>query len=67
MLILGIDPGTATVGFGYLQLQAGGAPSSPQYGTIQTDRHLAPPERLAIIFADMTELLDLREPDVIAV
>lgn len=67
MLILGIDPGTATVGFGYLRVEADAPPTTPQFGTIQTDRHLTPPERLAITFADMTELLALRRPDVMAV
>ncbi|MEB3284494.1 MAG: crossover junction endodeoxyribonuclease RuvC [Candidatus Sericytochromatia bacterium] len=67
MLILGIDPGTATVGFGYLALAHGESPHSPQYGTIQTEKHLTPPERLAITYADMTELLASRRPDVMAV
>ncbi|MEB3196390.1 MAG: crossover junction endodeoxyribonuclease RuvC [Candidatus Sericytochromatia bacterium] len=67
MLILGIDPGTATVGFGFLQLSQGQPPSSPQFGTIQTDRHLSAPERLAITYADMVSLLSARRPDVLAV
>lgn len=67
MLILGIDPGTATVGFGYVEVVPGRLPRALQYGTIQTDRHLTPPERLAITYADMTELLTTQRPDIVAI
>jgi crossover junction endodeoxyribonuclease RuvC len=67
MLILGIDPGTATVGFGYLEVLPGQPPRALQYGTIQTDRRLTAPERLAITYADMTELLATQCPDVLSI
>ena len=67
MLILGIDPGTATVGFGLIEVEVGRPATALSYGVVQTDKALPMPERLATIYADMTELLETEKPDVVAV
>lgn len=67
MLILGIDPGTATVGFGLIEVSEGQAAVALSYGVIQTDKALPMPERLATIYADMTDLLTNEKPDAMAV
>lgn len=67
MLILGIDPGTATIGFGYVEVEAGEAARALSYGIIQTDKAMAMPDRLATLYNDLTELLSDMVPDVMAV
>lgn len=67
MLILGIDPGTATVGFGFVEVADGQPARALSYGVIQTDKAMAMPDRLGVIFADMTELLNDLTPDVMVV
>lgn len=67
MLILGIDPGTATVGFGYLEVDGSRPANSPAYGVIKTDKGMPMSERLAVLHGDLRELLAERLPDVMAV
>jgi crossover junction endodeoxyribonuclease RuvC len=66
MFILVIDPGTATVGFGLIDVDVNRAPVALAYGVIQTDKALPMPERLATIYADMADLLADGKPDVLA-
>ena len=66
MLILGIDPGYATTGFGVLQSMPG-ALKLLNYGTITTPASLAFPKRLEMLYDDMTRLLDTVKPDAVAV
>ena len=47
--ILGIDPGTATTGYGVLD-KKGASPSLVDYGTIRTSPKKAPAERLLDIY-----------------
>lgn len=63
---MGIDPGTATTGYGVVVLQAGRL-SSPEYGTIETPARLPLPQRLQQIFQEMHRLLERHRPDVLAV
>lgn len=67
MLILGIDPGTATIGFGFVEVEDGVPAVAHQYGVIQTDKRQAMPDRLAVMYADMSELLAAHKPDVMAI
>lgn len=66
MRILGIDPGYATTGFGVLDAQRG-AFHLLNYGTITTPTTLTFPERLVMLYDDMTALLDTVKPDAVAV
>ncbi len=66
MRILGIDPGIAIVGFGFIDKQ--GSQLKPvQYGSIQTEAGLSVPLRLKQIFEAMQELLSTYQPEEIAV
>ena len=67
MLILGIDPGTATIGFGFVEVDVDTPPRALSYGVIQTDKAHAMPDRLATLYADLNELLGEIRPDVMAV
>ena len=66
MLILGIDPGYATTGFGVVQAERAEY-KLVNYGTITTPTSLSFPERLKMLYDDMVELLHTVRPDAVAV
>ena len=66
MIILGIDPGYATTGFGLLAAERGKY-TLLQYGTIITPTGLTFPQRLNMLFEDMNELLKATKPEAVAV
>lgn len=66
MIILGIDPGVATVGFGVIRA-SGGRQDMIRYGVISTPAGQKLSERLAQIHSDLLQLIDLFKPDVIAI
>lgn len=64
--ILGIDPGFATIGFGLIaadRMQV----QMLRYGAITTPAGMEFSQRLALIYDDMTELLELLKPDAVSV
>jgi len=64
--ILGIDPGIAIVGFGFIDKQ--GSKLTPvQYGCITTESHLDQAVRLKIIYDSLGQLIEKYKPDAIAV
>ena len=66
MIILGIDPGVATVGFGIIS-ETGGVPEPRRFGVITTPAGLRLALRLTQIRADVSELITTFKPDAIAV
>jgi len=66
MIILGVDPGIATVGFGLIQA-SGSRQSLLRCGVIRTPAGIRLALRLKQIHDDVSELLDLYRPDAIAV
>ena len=66
MLVLGIDPGTASTGYGLVR-SAGSRIQALRDGVIMTGPELALERRLAHIHAEITELLDEFAPDAVAV
>ena len=66
MVILGIDPGVATVGFGVIT-DTSGAPKPIRYGVITTPAGMRLALRLEQIHNDVTELIAAFKPDAIAV
>jgi len=66
MIILGIDPGVATVGFGIIS-EAGGAPKPGRYGVITTPAKSRLALRLSQIHCDVSELITAYKPDAIAI
>lgn len=62
MRILGIDPGYATTGFGILEAGCGSV-QLLNYGTITTPTTLTFPERLVVLYDDMTQLIETVKPD----
>lgn len=66
MVILGIDPGIATVGFGLIQTD--GPKQIPlRYGVITTPAGMRLAARLALIHNDMCSLIDKFHPDAMAI
>ena len=66
MRILGIDPGYGITGFGVIDANRG-ASSLLRCGAITTPAGMAFPARLAIIYRDMQELLEVSKPDAVAI
>ena len=66
MIILGIDPGVATVGFGVVSYDRGTL-TPVRYGVISTPAGDRLASRLSRIFHDVTELIDTFHPEVISV
>jgi crossover junction endodeoxyribonuclease RuvC len=64
MRILGLDPGTATTGYGVVD-KIGSSPALVDYGTIDTSPKTPAAERLADIHAQLNKIIDLHQPDVI--
>lgn len=65
MIILGIDPGIAIVGYGFLELK-GNSYKVLDYGAITTEAKVPLPERLDAIYEEMNELIERYKPDDIA-
>jgi crossover junction endodeoxyribonuclease RuvC len=66
VIILGIDPGTAALGFGIVE-RTGGRLRAVDYGCLVTSADLSMPERLLAIHGLLDDLLALHEPAVVAV
>lgn len=67
MVILGIDPGFAIVGWGAIETSARGGYRVLGYGSITTPAHTPTEDRLATIYDDMNELLRRFRPDAVSV
>lgn len=65
MILFGIDPGYHRVGWGVIDSNAR-AQTVVAYGCIETDRALDLPERLQTIYKEITRLLVLYKPKVVA-
>ncbi|MFB5268010.1 crossover junction endodeoxyribonuclease RuvC [Paenibacillus enshidis] len=65
MRILGIDPGIAIVGFGFVDKQ-GSKVIPVQYGCIQTEAHTPEEERLLHVYEGMKQLIEKYKPDAVA-
>jgi crossover junction endodeoxyribonuclease RuvC len=66
-LALGIDPGTATTGFGLVRLEPDGSLTAVHYGVILTPKDASAPARLEILYNDLSDLLRKYQPDTAAV
>ncbi len=66
MIILGLDPGTATTGYGVVQM-VGHRFHCIAYGAILTSPHLPMQERLKVIYQDLGEILERFCPDTVAI
>ena len=65
--MLGIDPGTATMGYGVVSGGAGGPVRLVECGVVRTRAGEQLADRLSVIFDGVTELLQRHHPDAVAV
>jgi crossover junction endodeoxyribonuclease RuvC len=66
VIILGVDPGTAALGYGIVE-RTGGRLRAIDYGCLVTSPDLPLPERLLAIHALLSDLIELHEPAIVAV
>jgi crossover junction endodeoxyribonuclease RuvC len=67
MLVLGIDPGTATTGYGLVRENPDASLVVVKYGAILTPAKMPMPERLLELHKQLSEILHLHRPDAAAV
>ena len=65
MIILGIDPGLATLGYGVIEAN-NEKRRLIQFGTLTTPAGQPMPQRLRAIFQGMNQLMDIYRPDDVA-
>ncbi len=66
MIVLGFDPGIATVGFGIISSEKN-LQQPVRYGVITTPSDMPLSQRLGCIYNDALQLIDTYRPDAIAV
>ena len=65
MIILGIDPGLATLGYGVIEADRGNY-KMIQFGTVTTPAGQSMPIRLRAIYQGVSQLMDIYQPDDVA-
>ena len=66
MIILGIDPGLATMGYGVVEHLKGNS-AVVDYGVVTTPKDLTLPQRLGRIEEGLTALIEKFRPDNVAI
>lgn len=66
MIILGIDPGLAILGYGVIEKDARGNCRAVDYGVVVTPKEEGLPVRLAMLEEGINKILDKYDPDEIA-
>jgi crossover junction endodeoxyribonuclease RuvC len=66
MIVIGIDPGLATVGFGVIRIERNTI-TPVSYGCIRTAAEKQSPERLLEIYTEVTALFEKYSPEAVAV
>jgi crossover junction endodeoxyribonuclease RuvC len=66
VIVLGIDPGTAAMGYGIVE-RNGGSLRAVDYGCLTTSADSPLPDRLNEIHATVAELIETHKPDLLAV
>ena len=66
MIVLGVDPGTALLGYGVIE-DVGGKPTLHDVGALATESTAAMPLRLSYLFDAVSDLIATHRPDVLAI
>lgn len=66
-LALGIDPGTATTGYGLVGIEPDGSLVAVHYGVILTPKDATAPARLVMLYDQLRELIHEYHPEIAAV
>lgn len=63
MLVIGIDPGTATTGYGLVREERDGTLTAIAYGVVSTPAGVEMPKRLVQLHAELTQIIALHRPE----
>ena len=63
MLVIGIDPGITTTGYGFVRENDDGSLLVVDYGVILTPAQYPMPQRLKILYSDLKEIISLHRPE----
>ncbi|GJQ53302.1 MAG: crossover junction endodeoxyribonuclease RuvC [Anaerolineaceae bacterium] len=66
-LALGIDPGTATTGYGLVRLLPDGELVAVSFGIISTPKDATPSARLEMLYTNLRKIIKQHKPDTSAV
>ena len=66
-LALGIDPGTATTGYGLVRIEPDGSLVAVKYGVILTPKEATASARLVMLYNELRDLLNEYKPQLAAV
>lgn len=66
-LALGLDPGTATTGYGLVRLHRDGSLEAVDFGVITTPKDMPASERLDLLYRELNAILDKFHPETAAV
>lgn len=66
MVILGIDPGYALIGYGVVMYDSGRF-KTVNFGAITTSPNLSFPQRLEVIYRDINQLINEFKPDALSI
>lgn len=67
MIIVGFDPGLATLGYGVIKKEKKFNPEMVDYGIISTPKDLSLPDRLVMIEKGVKQIIEKFKPDEIAI
>jgi len=67
MKILGIDPGTATTGYGLINVKPDGGYILVDYGLVTTSKELPHGQRLELIYQGISDLIEKHQPEVVSI
>jgi len=67
VVVLGIDPGTASLGWGIIKRTEGAAYKVEAYGCINTYRNNLFPRRLEELYRNLSKIIEKYEPDIAAI
>ncbi len=66
-LALGIDPGTATTGYGLVRVDLDGSLVAVKYGVILTSKDATAPARLVTLYDELQDIINKYQPEIAAV
>lgn len=66
MIIIGVDPGIATVGYGIIEC-IGNSYKALEHGTIETSPNILFPSRLQAVYRELSEIIKFFKPEDMAI
>ncbi|MBP7928251.1 crossover junction endodeoxyribonuclease RuvC [Patescibacteria group bacterium] len=67
MIILGIDPGTANMGYGVLKIAKDKSIALRDSGVIKTYPGVSMPKRLTVLYANLNDVVKTYKPDIVVI